>query len=111
MPDTVGWPSAIVAVALVLVVGVVDVVAISKYASVDDALKFAAVWNAVVAVFSGAFVTYFFTKSAKDEAARRATAAQRRGDRLLTAMLGASPGMNQAAWDALKGELQRIASE
>lgn len=66
--DSVGWPSAAVAVGLLGMITAVAVAAIIKYDTVDDALKIWTAMTTVIGVVTGAFVTYFFTKSAVAEA-------------------------------------------
>jgi hypothetical protein len=66
--DQVSWPSAIVALALLLVVGAIAVVSIIHYDKIDDALKIWAALTSVVGVITGAFVSYFFTRGTVNQA-------------------------------------------
>jgi hypothetical protein len=80
----VGWPSAVVATALLATIAAIAIAAIVRY-SVDDALK---VWSALgtlVGVVTGAFVTYFFTRGAVQHARRAAESANTRAQHAETA--------------------------
>jgi len=95
-----GWPSAIVGVALLLAITTIASVAIWKY-SVDDALK---VWSALgtlVGVVTGAFVTYFFTRTAVQLANQHA---QKAASRAQTAEEGAAQASRRALEAATKAD-------
>jgi hypothetical protein len=62
MPQGVSWPSAVVAVAVIAVVGGVAIAAIEKYSTVDEALKFWSALSGLIGLITGAFVTYFFSR-------------------------------------------------
>lgn len=64
----VSWPSAVVAVAVIAVVGGVAITAIVKYSTVDDALKFWSALSGLVGLITGAFVTYFFSRGSVQQA-------------------------------------------
>ena len=64
----VSWPSAVVAVAVIAVIGGVAITAIVKYSTVDDALKFWSALSGLVGLITGAFVTYFFSKGSVQQA-------------------------------------------
>lgn len=69
--DSVGWPSALVAGVLLAVVAAITIAAIVQY-DVEDALK---IWNGLtglVGVVTGAFVSYFFTRSTVQQAQQHA---------------------------------------
>jgi ammonia channel protein AmtB len=61
-PQTVSWPSAVVAVAVIAIVGAIAITAIAKYSTVDEALKFWSALSGLVGLITGAFVTYFFSR-------------------------------------------------
>lgn len=75
MDKQIAWPSALVATALLLVVGAVTVAAIAKY-PVDDALKIWTALTAIVGVITGAFVSYFFTRGTVQQAVEQTSKAQ-----------------------------------
>jgi hypothetical protein len=60
--QTVSWQSAVVAVAIIAVVGGIAITAIAKYSTVDEALKFWSALSGLVGLITGAFVTYFFSR-------------------------------------------------
>lgn len=70
------WPSAVVAVAIMALVGGITISAIFHYNSVDDALKFWAGLTGLVGVITGAFVSYFFTRQTADAARQTAETAK-----------------------------------
>jgi ammonia channel protein AmtB len=72
------WPSAVVAVAIIALIGALGITAIDTYESVDDALKIFAALSGVIGVVTGAFVAYFFTKEQVVQATERADALQER---------------------------------
>ena len=69
------WPSAVVACALIALVGTVTVAAILKY-EIDSTLKMWAALGTIVGVLTGAFVSYFFSRSSIDAARTEATLAK-----------------------------------
>ena len=73
--SVVGWPSAVVASMIIALIGAVTVAAIIEY-SVGDALKMWGALSGLVGLLTGAFVTYFFTRSAVDTAQEQAKEAQ-----------------------------------
>ena len=79
------WPTAMVAVTIVLLLCSITVTAILKYDGPDDALKIWTALSGIVGLLTGAFVTYFFTqgtvqeaKAARDGALERAGNAEER---------------------------------
>jgi len=60
--NKVVWPSAVVAIVLLLLIGTVLVASILKYSSVDDALRYSNSLAGLLGVVTGAFVSYFFTR-------------------------------------------------
>jgi hypothetical protein len=105
MTDKIGWPSAVVAVALILLIAGVQIAAIQKYSSVDEALKFVANLSSVVGLFAGAFVTYFFTKPAREEARKEkaeAVVERKRADNSLKALVRTVGQLDPQAWTALQ---------
>jgi uncharacterized membrane protein HdeD (DUF308 family) len=67
-PQTVSWQSAVVAIAVIAVVGGIAIAAIVKYSTVDDALKFWSALSGLVGLITGAFVTYFFSRGTVQQA-------------------------------------------
>jgi len=63
----VSWPAAVVAIALIAMVGAISIAAITVY-NVDDALKIWSALSGVVGILTGAFVTYFFTRQSVESA-------------------------------------------
>ena len=55
------WPSAIVASMIILLIGSITVTAIIRY-SMEDALTVWTAMGTIVGLFTGTFVTYFFTR-------------------------------------------------
>ena len=70
--NSISGPSAIVAVAIVALLGAVLVASILKYNTVDDALKYAGSLSALLGVITGAFVSYFFSRGAVNAATQTA---------------------------------------
>jgi MFS superfamily sulfate permease-like transporter len=68
------WPSTLVAIAVLTLVGWISVTVIQKYGTVDDMVKGMAVFSGLVGVITGAFVSYFFTHQTVEDA--RQSAAQ-----------------------------------
>jgi hypothetical protein len=62
-----GWPSAAVAIAILALVGAVTIAAIGRY-SLAEVLQIWQAMAAIIGLVSGAFVTYFFTRSAVETA-------------------------------------------
>jgi Co/Zn/Cd efflux system component len=79
--STVGWPTAMVAVAVVLLVGSITVTAIVRYNNADEALKIWAALSGVVGLLTGAFVTYFFTQGTVQEAKEARAAVQEQANK------------------------------
>jgi hypothetical protein len=69
------WPSTLVAVAILLLIGAIAITAIIHYSTVDDALKIWTGLTALVGVVTGAFVSYFFTKGTTQAAQQTAQVA------------------------------------
>ncbi|MFN2568930.1 MAG: hypothetical protein ABR564_04940 [Candidatus Dormibacteria bacterium] len=77
--DGIGWQSALVALGFLALVAAITVSAIARY-PVDDALK---IWTPLIAllgVVSGAFISYFFTRTALLRIALQARAAEARAE-------------------------------
>ena len=70
------WPSALVALGLIALIGAITVTAIVRYENIDDALKFWSALSGLLGVITGAAVTYFFTRTAVTAATSAASAAQ-----------------------------------
>jgi len=66
--QTVSWQSVVVAVAVIAVVGGIAITAITKYSTVDEALKFWSALSGLVGLITGAFVTYFFSRGTIQQA-------------------------------------------
>jgi hypothetical protein len=75
--NTNDWPAAAVAIAVLTLVGAVTIAAIAySGGNMTEALKIWEPVSALLALFTGAFVTYFFTRNAVESAqlqARNAT--------------------------------------
>lgn len=56
------WPSAAVALGLLVLIGAIAVSAIRRYPTPEEALKVWAALSVLIGVVTGAFVAYFFTK-------------------------------------------------
>jgi hypothetical protein len=70
--SAIGWPSTVVAIAIVAAVSAISIAAINHYGSVDDALKFWSALSGLVGIVTGAMVTYFFARGSV-QAAQSAT--------------------------------------
>lgn len=77
---SVGWPSALVASSIILLIGAITITAIIKYPTTEDALKIWAALAGIVGLVTGAFVTYFFTRAATQEAQDRAKRAEKQAE-------------------------------
>src|SRR5437867_1025695 len=93
-PQQVSWPSTVVALGILALIGAIVVSAIVHYNSVDDALKIWSGLTALLGVITGAFVSYFFTRGtaqaahdARKEAENAREEAETKG-KALTATLG-----------------------
>lgn len=64
----VSWQSAIVAIAIIAIVGGIAITAIVKYSTVDEALKFWSALSGLVGLITGVFVTYFFSRGTVQQA-------------------------------------------
>ena len=73
----VGWPSAIVACTVVVLIGAITVAAVITYDTPEEALKIWASMSAVVGLLTGAFVTSFFTRGALESAKDQELSAKR----------------------------------
>ena len=71
-----GWPSAAVALGFLAVITSITMTAIIKYDTTADALEFWAALSGLLGVVTGAFGTYFFSKTAIAAASSAAEAAQ-----------------------------------
>jgi hypothetical protein len=67
--------SASVAIALLAAIAAISIAAIARY-PIDDALKVWSALSALVGIVTGAFVTYFFTRQATQQAQKTAQQAQ-----------------------------------
>lgn len=101
---SVEWPSAVVGAALILIIGAVMVAAVSRYPSVDDALKIFTALSALVGVVTGAFVTYFFTRPTIQQANQQAKAQVGRSARLHNALTLATGKLTPEAFNDLLRE-------
>ncbi len=70
-----GLPSALVAVAVIALIGAIACTAIIHYSKVDDALKIWSGLTGLVGVVTGALVSYFFTRATTQQATQTAAAA------------------------------------
>jgi uncharacterized membrane protein YdjX (TVP38/TMEM64 family) len=95
----IGWPSAVVAVALLLIIGAVTIAAIAKY-PVDEALKVWTALTAIVGVITGAFVSYFFTRGAVQNALDQTRQAHDQANLIRT-----QGSLNEAALKRIPGHL------
>jgi hypothetical protein len=91
-----GWPSAAVAIAILALIGSVTIAAIFRYPTLDEALQIWGMMTALIGIVTGAFVTYFFTRGAVDNAREQARDAlkmaaqqQRRADATQLALIKA----------------------
>lgn len=107
----VGWPSAIVACAVVVLIGAITVAAVITYDTPEEALKIWASMSAVVGLLTGAFVTSFFTRgaleSAKDQelSAKREMIRQARvAEVTRSALLKAAGYVPEAKWSELMND-------
>jgi enamine deaminase RidA (YjgF/YER057c/UK114 family) len=66
--QTVSWQSAVVAIAVIAIVGGIAITAIVKYSTVDEALKFWSALSGLVGLITGAFVTFFFSRATVQQA-------------------------------------------
>lgn len=76
MGDKIGWPSAFVGAVLLIMIGAIEVTAVIRYTTVDDALKIWTGMSAVIGVVTGAFVSYFFTRGTVQQAQQAVQQAQ-----------------------------------
>ena len=70
------WPAAAVAIAILLLAGAVTIAAINQFDTTAEVLQIWEPMNTLLALFTGAFVTFFFTRGAVQTAqfqARTAT--------------------------------------
>jgi len=100
MDKQVAWPSAVVATALLLVIGAVTVAAIAKY-PVDDALKVWTALTAIVGVITGAVVSYFFTRSTVQQALEQTQKAHAQANSIRQAA-----SVNETALRRIPGHLE-----
>jgi hypothetical protein len=75
-PQQNDWPSALVALGILALVGAIAISAIVHYNTVDDALKIWSGLTALVGVITGAFVSYFFTRGTVQAAQQTAQVAR-----------------------------------
>jgi hypothetical protein len=66
-----GWPSAAVAIAILVLIGAVTIAAIQKY-TLGEAMQIWQAMTALIGLVTGAFVTYFFTRSSIETAQTQA---------------------------------------
>lgn len=76
MDAKIGWPSAFVGAVLLLMIGAIQITAVVRYTTVDDALKIWNGMNAVIGVITGAFVSFFFTRGTVQQAQQNVQQAQ-----------------------------------
>ncbi|MEA2633422.1 MAG: hypothetical protein QOH92_189 [Chloroflexota bacterium] len=100
MDKQVAWPSAAVAIALLVVIGAVTVAAITKY-PVDDALKVWTALTAIVGVITGAFVSYFFTRGTVQQALEQTQKAHAQANSIRQAA-----SLNETALRRIPGHLE-----
>jgi hypothetical protein len=62
------WPAAAVAITILILAGAVTIAAINTFKNPTDALKIWEPMSALLALFTGAFITYFFTRGAVQSA-------------------------------------------
>ncbi len=96
----VGWPSAIVALALILLVGVIMGIALLKY-SVDDAMKIWSGLGVLVGIMTGTFGTYFFTRQANEA---KVAAIRVEKDQAIAQMTQFKPFEPAKAWELHNGK-------
>ncbi len=77
----VNWPSAVVACMLIVLVGAIAVTAIIMY-EIESALKIWAALGTLVGVLTGAFVSYFFSRTSIEGARAVAALAQEKASAL-----------------------------
>jgi hypothetical protein len=111
----VTWPSAVVAMGILVLIGAITVSAVWKYNNIDDALKFWTALAALVGVVTGAFVAFFFTTGSTAEAQRvaadaRAESAEARRA-LEEAHTTASKALDQAARAVADRDQSRLEGE
>lgn len=102
--------SAVVAVAVIVLVGWIQVTAIEKYPTVDEALRFWDSMSAIAALFSGAFVTYFFTRPAARKDREVAEAERKRADQSLRVLLETVGKLDAKLWEEVREDpaIQRV---
>lgn len=105
--ERIGWPSAVVGVAVILVVGAITITAIQAYDSVDDALKFWTALSSLVGIITGAFVTYFFTRGSVQQAQQQAEAQRQMVEQVQEQVEGlqTDAAASQKALSVVAGEL------
>ena len=105
--ETGTWPSALVAIALVVLVAAITVTAIIRY-DVDSALKIWSSLGTVVGILTGAVVTYFFTRDTVAVAKKQVEGAQAqmeiertRAHESLAALAAAAGRVDPAVWSQI----------
>lgn len=66
------WPSAVVAISILALIGAVTVTAIVRYPTLEEALQIWQAMAALIGLVTGAFVTYFFTRASVETAQTQA---------------------------------------
>jgi hypothetical protein len=72
----IDWPSAVVATAILTLIGAVTIAGIIKYPTTTEALEIWSTLTPLVGLITGAFVTYFFTRGAIQTAEEQAREAR-----------------------------------
>jgi hypothetical protein len=103
--DSVGWPSAVVAIVIIAFLAVVMAIALKRY-TMDEVLKLWAALGTIAGIAVGTFGTYFFT-SAKVQVAQAQTQAAQTETRLVQSNLNMLKGASQI----VKGKLPPEDSE
>lgn len=104
-----GWPSAAVAIAILAMIGAVTIAAITSDYTLSETLQIWQAMTAIIGLVTGAFVTYFFTRSAVDTAQGQAHGAMqlaaqeaRRADATQQALTKAVGLLQPEQWSALQ---------
>jgi hypothetical protein len=97
----IDWPSAVVATAILTLIGAVTIAGIIKYPTTTEALEIWSTLTPLVGLITGAFVTYFFTRGEIQTAQEQAKEA-----RLLASRQQQQAAITQQALVRVAGALE-----